>query len=407
MSADERLASDVARRRLLWPALGLAIALNAAYGGLGGVLVPAQVALVDAGTKEVNLAIVMTTASLVTIVVSPLAGAASDGTRSRWGRRAPWIVTASVVAVPAALALGSARSVLALTIGWVLTQAALNVVQSPFEAAVADRVLPSERGRAGSILGVGVSLGLALGVVLAGQLVSFPLATGALLTSAVAVAAAVLVRRNPEIANAGSGLTSGLPTMTWPRRAPDFTRVFVGRFMLVLGNQLVSGYLLFILMDHLGLSREGAAATAGLVVTIHTGCIAVAAAVAGRFTDSSRRRKPFVVVASIVVACALLLPWLLPTVPAVLCYAVVAGLGRGTYLAVDTALMIDVLPQRRHTGRDLAILGLAQVVPQALTPLVAVGLLTLSHGDYGVLFAAALGLVLVSIVPVMRINSVR
>ena len=409
-------------RRLLWSALLLAVALNAAYGGLGGILIPSQVALVDESRKEVGLAVVMTSSSIVTLVVSPWVGALSDRTRSRWGRRAPWILGAAVAAVPAVLSLGWATSVLGLTLGWVAAQALLNAVQSPFEAAVADGVDRRQRGRAGSFLGVGVAAGLALGVVWAARLVDRPvLATGAL-AALVLVAAVVFVRQTssgaalegavPEAALVGSaaGATPRASTVVatlvslW--RHLDFRRVFVGRFVLVLGNQMISSYMLFILMDHVGLTRTEAAAQASLVVGVHTVCLGVGAALTGRWTDRLGRRKPFVVVSTVVVAAALVVPLVSPTVGAVLVYAVVAGLGRGVYLAVDTALMIDVLPEALTTGRDLAVLGLAQVLPQTLAPVVAALLLSVTGGAYEGLFVLAILLVLVSLVPVLRIRGV-
>lgn len=409
-------------RRLLWSALLLAIALNAAYGGLGGILIPSQVALVDESRKEVGLAVVMTSSSLVTLVVSPWVGALSDRTRSRWGRRSPWILGAAVAAVPAVLSLGWATSVLGLTLGWVAAQALLNAVQSPFEAAVADGVDRRQRGRAGSFLGVGVAAGLALGVVWAARLVDRPvLATGAL-AALVLVAAVVFVRQTssgaalegavPEgvLVGSAAGATPRASTVVatlvslW--RHLDFRRVFVGRFVLVLGNQMISSYMLFILMDHVGLTRTEAAAQASLVVGVHTVCLGVGAALTGRWTDRLGRRKPFVVVSTVVVAAALVVPLVSPTVGAVLVYAVVAGLGRGVYLAVDTALMIDVLPEALTTGRDLAVLGLAQVLPQTLAPVVAALLLSVTGGAYEGLFVLAIALVLVSLVPVLRIRGV-
>lgn len=409
-------------RRLLWSALLLAIALNAAYGGLGGILIPSQVALVDESRKEVGLAVVMTSSSVVTLVVSPWVGALSDRTRSRFGRRSPWILGAAVAAVPAVLSLGWATSVLGLTLGWVAAQALLNAVQSPFEAAVADGVDRRQRGRAGSFLGVGVAAGLALGVVWAARLVDRPvLATGAL-AGLVLVAAVVFVRQTssgaalegavPEAALVGSaaGATPRASTVVttlvslW--RHDDFRRVFVGRFVLVLGHQMISSYMLFVLMDHVGLTRTEAAAQASLVVGVHTVCLGVGAALTGRWTDRLGRRKPFVVVSTVVVAAALVVPLVSPTVGAVLVYAVVAGLGRGVYLAVDTALMIDVLPEALTTGRDLAVLGLAQVLPQTLAPVLAALVLSVTGGAYGGLFVLAVVLVLVSLVPVLRIRSV-
>src|SRR6478736_7585302 len=106
------------RSRLLWPLLAASLALNVMYGAIAGVLVPAQVAVADPEGKELTLALIMTASSLVTFAVHPLAGALSDRTRSRWGRRSPWIVGGAIASGLAMVWLGQADAVWAIACGW-------------------------------------------------------------------------------------------------------------------------------------------------------------------------------------------------------------------------------------------------------------------------------------------------
>ena len=61
-----------------------------------------------------------------------------------------------------------------------------------------------------------------------------------------------------------------------------------------------------------------------------------------------------------------------PTVTSALISIGIAGLGIGTYLAVDQALMTQVLPNKADAGKDLGVLNVAQAGGQVLAPLAAV-----------------------------------
>ena len=83
---------------------------------------------------------------------------------------------------------------------------------------------------------------------------------------------------------------------------------------------------------------------------------------------------------AIVIAAGVLAPVLSPTVGAMFVYTAIVGVGYGAYMAVDLALMIDVLPSHGDVGKDLGVLNIAANVPQALTPPIAALLLGLFAG---------------------------
>ena len=83
------------------------------------------------------------------------------------------------------------------------------------------------------------------------------------------------------------------------------------------------------------------------------------------------------------------------TWPAAMVAAVLFGLGFGAYLAVDQALITQVLPAAADRAKDLGIINIAIVAPGAVGAALAGALVTL--GGYPLLFAgtaavAALGL---------------
>src|ERR1700743_2807368 len=70
----------------------MSLVVFAAITGLGQVLLPTQLVNIDAAAKVTNLALVTTISFVVTVIAQPLIGAISDRTRSRLGRRAPWML---------------------------------------------------------------------------------------------------------------------------------------------------------------------------------------------------------------------------------------------------------------------------------------------------------------------------
>lgn len=385
--------------RLLWSLLIAALTLNAVYGGVAGVLIPAQIARADAANKNAVLAVVLTASSLLTLVVHPLAGALSDRTRSRWGRRAPWILAGAGGSAAVMVALGHAESVCAVALGWLVLQPLLNVLEAPLDAVLADRVEPSRRPRAAAFFGMGAAGGLAAGAAGAGlgvatpQLVYFALAAG------LVVASIGFVIANPD--RSRTGTAGRVPAReAWASR--DLRLVFTARFSLVLGHQLVMGYLLYIVMDFTSASVEEAGRTVSLVIGLHIVSL-VGGSIAGALWI--QRRVPWVVAASTVLAASLLVPLAAPSVAGLVAFAVVGGAARGVYLAADLALMIDVLPSREDSGRDLGLLGLATIVPQTLAPALAGVVLLLGSGSYGVLFVLAAAAALTSAAVISRVGS--
>lgn len=95
------------RKLLTWMFL-MNAALLSCYAAFMVIFIPDQVQRLDPVNKVGNLAIVMTASSVGAIIIHPLVGAFSDRTRSRMGRRAPWmVISAALAAVLMVLLSGS------------------------------------------------------------------------------------------------------------------------------------------------------------------------------------------------------------------------------------------------------------------------------------------------------------
>jgi MFS family permease len=128
--------------------------------------------------------------------------------------------------------------------------------------------------------------------------------------------------------------------------------------------------------------------------------------VAGRLSDRIHRRKVFVFGAAAIYAVGLAVIAYAGSFSAFLVGAAICGAGQGAYLAVDLALVTDVLPNREgDAGKDLGVLNIANALPQSIAPAIAPLFLAIGGpNNYVALFVAA---ALFAAVGALAISSVR
>lgn len=412
--AGEPAASPPANKRLLPSMLVAGLTLFATYAGLISILLPTQVQVLF-GEKhaEANLAIVTTVSFVFTLFAQPLAGAFSDRTRSRLGRRAPWMLVGALIGGVLLLGMGSLTDLVWLTIFWVVIQVALNFLQAPLTTITADRFPREKRGGASAMLGIGMQLGGMIGVMIASALAArFGVAYSAFGIGVIVVTLLfVLVNRD------WSSTGAPVEPFRWvaffrgfwvnPRMHPDFFWAFTARFLLILGYFVVSSYQLYMLQKYIGLSlqeAQGAVLTLTLVAFVPT---LIAIGLSGWWSDRVGRRKVFIYVASVIMAAGFVMPLVMPNMTGMIVMSVINGVGFGIYMSVDAALMTEVLPNASGAAaKDLGILNVATNIPQALSPSIAL-LIISAFGGYAMLFVFAIVFVILGAIATAPIRGVK
>lgn len=397
-------------RRLLGWIIPANLGIFLIWGAVPGILLPAQItAQFGEADKVANLAIVMTIGAFFSMLAQPIAGQLSDRTRSRFGRRAPWIVLGSLAGGLALVGLAFADSLVGVVIAWTLVQITYNFAQGPLSAVMPDRVPLNRRGTFAALSGIGLMVG-ALGGQIVGSLFLGSIAAG-YVTFAVfsLVILTLFVVFNPDHSSKDLEpepfkLADFLRTF-WvnPVKHPDFFWAFTGRLLLYTGYFAVTGYQFFLLTDYFGVEKPGEVIPMlGLISLVG---ILVATVASGPLSDKVGRRKPFVFASSIVTGLALVVPWAWPDLTAWMVFTFVSGLGFGMFQAVDTALMSEVLPSAKSFAKDLGVVNIAATLPQTLAPGVA-GAIVLAFGFAG-LFPVGIVLSVLGAFAVWPIKAVK
>ncbi|MET8140474.1 MFS transporter [Sphaerisporangium sp. NPDC005288] len=412
------LAEPVRRVGPRWVAfISLAnLVLWMAYFGPLQVLLPRQIALVtDLGGKEGALAWVTGAGAAVAMVFNPVAGALSDRTAGRFGRRHPWTLLGAVAGGLGLAFLAFQGSFAGVLIGWCLAQAGLNAMQAALTAGVPDHVPVGQRGEVSGWIGVPQTLGVVLAVVLV-TMVATTTGAGYLLIAALVplgVLPFVLTTRDAPLPArlrppfSLRGFVGGL----WvsPRAHPDFAWAWLTRFLMQLGNAVALLYLLYFLTDAVGYERlfPGSRAEDGLLVLIliYTAAVVVTAVAGGVVSDRMGRRKMLVTVSGAISAAPFVIMAFWPLWPMVVAAAVIMGVGFGIYLAVDNALVTQVLPAATGRAKDLGLINIANSGPQVLGPVIA-GPIVSGLGGYPVLYLTAAALTLLGAGLVWKIRAV-
>lgn len=389
--------------------------LMALYSGVLGVLLPNQIAALNPSQKANNLALMFAVTSVFSTLTTPIAGALSDRTRTRWGRRSPWIAIASLIGSLCLFGVSWMTSFWSLMVLWVMAAVAYNSMQPAMTTVIADRFPPHTRGLVSGVVGAGMTAGLTAGTVVAGYLADARVLAYGLFAAAIAVSclAFVLINRESSSADLPSRPFSwkAFAASFWisPKDHPDFAWAFAGRFTVYMGYQAVAAYLLYILRDYIGLSDAGSNIAIANLAILTLVCLIVSSLASGFLSDRLQRRKPFVVASSLIMGGAMVAPLILPTMAGMWIYAGAIGVGYGMFMSIDMALMTQVLPKTAvgDEGKDLGVLTTAVNIPQIISPVMAAVLLHLFDNNYAAIFVAAILFVFSSAFLVAPIKSVR
>jgi Na+/melibiose symporter-like transporter len=193
-----------------------------------------------------------------------------------------------------------------------------------------------------------------------------------------------------------------------PRDHRDFSWAWLSRVLFTTGSCFLQAYQPFFLLEKLGLRPADVPRLIFRSTLVGAVMVVVWSLIAGRLSDRTGRRKPFVIAGSVIQGLGLWVIAASDSYTMLLFGVALTGMGHGVYEGVDLALVTDVLPDRdQHAAKDLGLLNIANTLPQVIAPLCAPAILAVSRGDYALLFAVAGAVAVLGAAVLVPLKNVR
>jgi MFS family permease len=343
------------------------LGLVAVFSGIGIILQERIKDLVpDPNVQYTTLGFIQALGVAIAVVVQPTVGSISDYTISRFGRRKPYILIGTIFDVVFLIGLATSDSVLTVAAFVILLQLSSNFAQGPFQGYVPDLVPAPQVGLASGLVGLFQVLGVMTGTILA----SIGLATGDFTWPTIALGVIELVTMLSLFFRLDEGRKAkDRAGRSWPSVAAEawgtdilqqrsFIFLVASRFFVLGGTAFLVNLSVPYLERALGMVDPDERATWIVVTTgVVALCTAVATLPAARLSERFGR-KPMIYASCAIGAVGMTICAFAPTIAVTIAGAVLVGVGAGSFLAVDWALMTDIIP-KASSGRYMGISNVA------------------------------------------------
>lgn len=361
----------------------------ASFGGSMAMMVPLsygialRVSELAPGHEEV-LGYITGTAQLIYLIISPLVGLWSDRTRSRFGRRTPFLYLGISIGLVGLVIMGLAPNLLLVGAGWVLGMMGWSISGAAVQTLQADKLPDRQRGSVSALTNLMNQIAPVLGIGVAYAVSSSTLLVFVVPGLVGAILIALFPLFKPEGSSKdlphGSSVTVSSLVRSYGfnvRKYPDFAWNWLGRFVFFIGLYFNTTFGTFFYAQRLELPvRE----VAGVVATV--GMLGVVAAAGGAIlggflSDKLKRRRLFVLIASLLFVGGAVAEAFAHSLPQLIVGAVLMQLAIAVFATVDQAIIYAIIPDRTEAGRYMAVVAFAQKIPSAVAPLIASVVITI------------------------------
>lgn len=338
------------------------------------VLLPLKAALAGGGHAVQLLSAGALGGAAVASVANIVFGALSDRTRRLRGTRRPWItVGLGVLSASYGLLLVSADPV-SLLVAVTCIQIGINMMFAPVAAVMADEIPDAQKGMVAGLTGIAHPIG-----AMSAVLITLPgLGSDAVRYALLCLLFTAMTAPFLLLAREGAALPSPPPAPQRELRRFDFVLAWTSRILFqVAGNGLATyGFFYFLaVLDREDISKTSVEASP--IVATMTGSTIVAVLLtllAGKFSDRIMRRKPFLAAGAVGMAAGLSTMAFARSWGVAAIGHAMAMSGLSVFLAVHSAMAMQLLPNPEHRGRDLGVLNLTNTLPAMVAPLLALAL---------------------------------
>jgi len=321
--------------------------------------------LADPGTEGASLALIGILSFGFSVLIQPTVGAISDYTTSRWGRRKPYIVAGSLFDALFLIGIATSNSLLALAAFVTLLSFSTNVARGPFQGYVPDLVPSPQVGFASALVGLMQVVGNVVGFGLAAfanqqENVGLALLAVAVVEVVTMISVVVRVPNGPPARPRNGRSWASIAAETWGTdilREKSYLWLLASRLLVLMGGAAFVNFIVFYLVDSHGLDQKETGG-AQLMILAAVAIVSLLAIVPSARLSDRVGRKPVIYVASALGGLAVLIIAAAPNLPVATVGAALFGASQGTFLAVDWALMTDIIP-KAASGRYMGLSNVA------------------------------------------------
>ncbi|GBG26468.1 Sucrose transport protein SUT4 [Hondaea fermentalgiana] len=447
---DEHVVVAVFRIVLMCLAQVGSAAINVAYISL---MLPQQVWMIVGNEhKGRTLGLLSGIGGILSIVLPPFVGYASDRYRSQYGRRKPFMAAGlSTMGFSFLIAGISANTNDLAAIGTIYIVSVVGgiLLSTAFNATIPDMAEPTQYGTISGVVGALTIVGYGIGAGIGAASTSIGIPASYYLLDAVIVVTGVITlnvykedvflpsgsfsQRKAAPASAKGSIYEFEPAsdddeeeeetevkdssrtsrtaycgrarrlvvrMAGPFAENGFFWVFVTRLLVQFGVFTVMQFMLFWVSDVLPFQGLEATTRAAILFAPVFCTALISSLSVGRLTDlNGGKRKTLLITSSIVLGmCSFGVAFIENFIVAMV-FMLIFGTAMGTFMSLDYALVCDVLPSTANVARDLGVWHISIVLPQLVAAPIAGALLDvmnnlggkhgLPHVGYSLIFIVA------------------
>ena len=317
--------------------------------------------------KNTYLGILTFTGLALAVLIQPIAGAISDRSSFRLGRRRPFILIGTLLALLFLPSIGLANSFALMLLGYCLLQCASNIAQGPFQAFIPDLVPSHRKGVASGVKNlIEILVGVVFVRVVAYFLdmyttqgaerwlwlaIGFP---GVVLLGAM-IATIIAVKEAPQANTQTRTLKNKVNAYHIDiRKNRDFVWFLVSRLFILMALGTLQSFALYYLKDVVQVENPAGAA-GNLIVAIGI-CLLITAYPAGYLSDKFGR-KPVIIISGFVGILGIAALFFAHNQIDVMISGGLLGISAGMFLPSNWALATDIVPK----GEEARYLGLTNM----------------------------------------------
>ena len=347
-------------------------ALNAIWGGFE-VFQQKRVIQLAGDTATLALPVMELIAMPIAALTMPVMGSISDYTTSRWGRRRPFILFGSVTAALAIFGLALAPTFPVVVVFFVLLQLTSNTARGPFAGCVPDLVPERQVGIASGLMGLMITLGIVGGYLLVstgyllGENFTLPMIALGALVGFAGIGSFLWIPKGPIAKVRGERSWTKIALETFGTdilKERSYVFLLGSRFFIL----MATGFFMNLNILYLERTFQLFGTEQGMWVIVGLGLSVAATAlgtIPGARLSDRVGRKPVIYASALSGAIGMTIVGLAPTVQIAMIGIVLVGLGGGAFLAVDWALMTDIIP-KASAGRYM---GMSNIVEATNGPI--------------------------------------